>query len=690
MRQLQTDKSERILFYLLFLTGFFLLLELSFFIQCNRTYLADYVFVSDNLHIPSTILPGIFYFIFAQLLVHLAYCYVIWIIVSLIKNLGFLTSNQIIPLTICTWMLGLITIFTANHYYFPNSKFVELTSLILFNQQVAKDVLIFLLICCCIVFLLALTSLIKSIISRSFVIPLILGLGVTFGFTYLKSGTIIEPNVATRLKPNIILVGVDSLRPDFLSYFGYEKSTPFFDSFLDQAAVFSEAVTPLARTFPSWSGILTGQYPRQIGIRSNLAQQTKLNFASSLPAILQRHGYETIFATDETRFSNIDKNYGFDSVITPPMGLNDFLIGTFNDFPLSNLLINTIIGKWLFPHSYANRPVYFTYEPDSFLNLLSPTLTQHRTKSLFLAVHFCLPHYPYLWASFSGNGLSPRERYGLSIVRVDKQVHALFSILKQNHLLDHAIVVLLSDHGEALELPGDRITEKDLFIPSSSTNPSVPLFYPPSLDKEEVNQSAGHGTDVLGLPQYHSVLAFQLYGVGDYQKTTLPGVVSLLDIMPTLLDLIDISTPKLGGTSLSAAIRGNIHLKMHFSTTTMDMPLRHIFLESDFSPEAIRTVYPETRNVLLEGIELFQIDPHTTRLTVKNDMSEMIIKSKQYADIYSEWMLALYPQNKNFRMPILINLVSGKWTNDLHSPFAQHSPAQLMLAKLKAFYGDEI
>ncbi len=35
-------------------------------------------------------------------------------------------------------------------------------------------------------------------------------------------------------------------------------------------------------------------------------------------------------------------------------------------------------------------------------------------------------------------------------------------------------------------------------------------FYPPSLDKEEVNQSAGHGTDVLGLTQYHSLLAFKL------------------------------------------------------------------------------------------------------------------------------------------------------------------------------------
>ena len=79
--------------------------------------------------------------------------------------------------------------------------------------------------------------------------------------------------MATQEKPNIILVGVDSLSPDFLSYFGYGNITPFFDSFLDHASVFSEAVTPLARTFPAWTSILTGKYPSKIGIRYNFADQ---------------------------------------------------------------------------------------------------------------------------------------------------------------------------------------------------------------------------------------------------------------------------------------------------------------------------------------------------------------------------------------------------------------------------------
>ena len=70
-----------------------------------------------------------------------------------------------------------------------------------------------------------------------------------------------------------------------------------------------------------------------------------------------------------------------------------------------------------------------------------------------------------------------------------------------------SIVILLSDHGEALELSGDRVTEPDLFV--SDTTKMIPHFYPSSVTEEQVNQSAGHGTDVLGLTQYHTVLAFR-------------------------------------------------------------------------------------------------------------------------------------------------------------------------------------
>ena len=93
---------------------------------------------------------------------------------------------------------------------------------------------------------------------------------------------------------------------------------------------------------------------------------------------------------------------------------------------------------------------------------------------------------------------------------------------------------------------------------------------------------------------------------------------------------------------------------------------------------------------MLEGIDIFEINPATTRLTVKNEMTAKIIASKQFADIYQGWMLALYPQSKDVRMPILVNLQTGQWTNDLGSEFARQSPASLMLTELRTFYREEI
>jgi len=401
-----------------------------------------------------------------------------------------------------------------------------------------------------------------------------------------------------------------------------------------------------------------------------------------LPAILQQHGYKTIFATDETRFSNIDQRFGFDKVVTPPIGFNDFLVGTLNDFPLSNLVVNTPVGRYLFPFSYGNRPAFVTYNPNSFLNLLKPVLSEQRHQPIFMAVHFCLPHYPYLWAGRPSN-TSPLHNYQNAVYRADQQVGDFLRLLKQNQLLEKSIVILLSDHGEAIELPGDRITEAALFIPGAgNVKRVIPRFYPPTFSKERVNQSAGHGTDVLGLSQYHIVLAFRFFGLSGQRAALMPGIVSLLDIKPTVLTLAGIPLQHHDGKSLRDFIAGKKEMSLK------DQP--DFFIESDFSPEAVRSVHPETRAVMFAGVKFFQINPNTTRLTIRQSMIDLIISSKQYADFHGSWVLALYPQTIHQMMPILVNLKTGEWTNNLQTAFARQAPAVQMLSALKRFYGADI
>ena len=570
--------------YLLLLTGIFALLEVSYFIQRGGIYLSEFTLVTSNLDIPFKIIPGVIFFLVAQLLVHLGYTTLVWAAARLVGVALKCQWRTVQTLGFNFWVFGIIAVLVANQHFFPNSQFAALTGYRI-DTRVLEFVWSALLIICALIILLAGIGFIKTLPVLSRLLIGVIFISSTAGF--MSSHQAIVRDASTPEKPNIIIIGVDALRPDYLGFFGADDMTPNLDAFLKQSAVFATAMTPQARTFPAWMSILTGKYPKHVDARYDLEDRALLNIHDdTLPQVLRHAGYTTLFATDETRFSNIDTSFGFDSTVTPPVGVNDFLLGSLNDFPLSNLIVNTPIGKWLFPNSYGNRPAYITYDPDSFLKMLKPALTRPRDKPLFLAVHFCLPHFPYFWADYSFQETNRAAiHYHFAVQRADQQVGDFLALLEQNGILKHSIVILLSDHGEALNLHGDRATDRDLYI-AGTDNPKkiVPRYYPNSIEKEAVNQSAGHGTDVLGLTQYHTVLAFRFYGVNTLRPRIVPDVVSLIDIKPTVLTLLGYASEQDDGVSLTPLLfPANIQ---------SSLPARHLFMESDFSPQAVRTVPP--------------------------------------------------------------------------------------------------
>lgn len=659
-------KKSHLFFYLSILTIFFILIQISFLIQWSEFYLGDYVLIAKHINIPLVVVPGIFLFVIYQLLLHVIFLLVIWYFSILIGQTLKLSSSRLEILGIGIWFLSMTTILLANYYLYPNSKFAKCLS-----WYLSPSIIEIIMLISSALVIVALFAAIYGCNKKIKLSLLVIGMIASSGLYFNGHKNI--PTVHHSNKPDIIVIGIDSLRPDFITFFGGKNSTPAIDEFLRKAAVFNDAYTPLARTYPSWVSILTGEYPMQNGIRFNLSS-VKPDYAHMLPKMLQQQGYKTFFATDETRFSNITPSFGFDQVIAPPVGFNDFMLGTMNDFPLSNLLVNTPIGKYFFPNSYANRAVFSLYDPDLFLNQLAAAIKKEKNRPLFLAVHFCLPHFPYFWGREQASD-SSLTNYQSALKRVDKQFNDFLQILKENKLLEHSILVLLSDHGEAFELPGDRITAANYFIAGkNNTKKIIPRFYPPSVDDERVNQSAGHGTDVLGLSQYRTLLAFRLFGLEENEKKRFNERVSLLAIKPTLLDLAQ-------GTHSTNSLKSDI-LDGKEKSVQNDL-----YIESDFAPQAIHSVHPETRKLLFQGIDFFQINSANGSISVKPYMVDLIISSKQYAVFKGPWVLALYPKEKGQRIPILINLKSHYWTNDLTTDFANASPAAEMLNKLKRFYG---
>ncbi len=92
---------------------------------------------------------------------------------------------------------------------------------------------------------------------------------------------------------NVLLITIDTLRPDRLHCYGNERiATPAIDRLAEEGVLFENAFTPIPITLPSHTSILTGLYPHQHGVRDNgvyrLDEETE-----TIAEILGGFGYET-------------------------------------------------------------------------------------------------------------------------------------------------------------------------------------------------------------------------------------------------------------------------------------------------------------------------------------------------------------------------------------------------------------
>ena len=139
------------------------------------------------------------------------------------------------------------------------------------------------------------------------------------------------------------------------------------------------------------------------------------------------------------------------------------------------------------------------------------------TSRFLLWAHLYDPHLPYdppePYASIYGH-----DPYVGEIAFADSQIGRLLEALEQRALLDRTIVIVAGDHGESLGERGER--DHGVFIYEN----------------------------VLRVPLMVRARALAPFRVG--------GVVRLTDVMPTVLDLLDVPAPPVDGVSLVELIRG--------------------------------------------------------------------------------------------------------------------------------------
>ena len=441
--------------------------------------------------------------------------------------------------------------------------------------------------------------------------------------------------------PNVVMIGCDTMRVDRLGAMNYHrKLTPNIDALVDGGALFSNCYTPLARTAPSLTSMLTGRWPHRHGIRANFVGDdgTSLD-CDTLPRLLKQHGYRTSTISDWGGADLGKIDFGFEDIDVSPdqWNLKYFL----RQGPMDLRLVIALFAHGRFGRACIPEIFYLPGTP----------LTTHMGRdarsaikdlagsgqpfllNLFMATAHAPfgSEYPYYlkfserdynspskfsMASVSTPGdiveqqESPKSRFDVPhiislydgcVSRFDAEVGRIVDYLKQSGLADNTIVVVYSDHGTDF-FERDSWGQGNTFAPSDPSARIPMVVFDPRI-KENVG--------------------------------VVSSVTRTVDLLPTLLEMLDLPVPEqIDGKSLAGHLRGAAA-----ETHPPAFQETGVWLGSLPGMDEHHLSYPD----ILELLEIR--DLHTGTLSLRRDLLATIVRAKDRMIRDGRWKLIYQPMD---------------------------------------------
>ena len=328
----------------------------------------------------------------------------------------------------------------------------------------------------------------------------------------------------------LLLISLDTLRADRLGCYGYDRETsPFLDELAAESVLFESVYATSPKTASSHMSLFTSMLPTAHGV-TNVSNRYGIKLKALAPnrltlgQVLNQADYWNAAVACG---GNVQPKMGFtrgfkQRFISQLMPIEDTV-----DRALELARHGVTRGKppFLFVHTYEIHAPYLP--PATFRERLAPTpgpvlgpiiedLAGRPRRELGLAPQG-------LWDQ--QDDFTPADvaylsdLYDAGIAHTDQELRRFFGELEQLGVLDDWIVVVLSDHGEEFAEHGD------------------------------------FEHDQLYTEHLHVPLIVRLPG-GELGGTRVTGQASLLDVMPTLLELLDLPGPEtMQGRSLVPAMR---------------------------------------------------------------------------------------------------------------------------------------
>ena len=272
----------------------------------------------------------------------------------------------------------------------------------------------------------------------------------------------IEP--AEEIPPgfNVMLIGVDTLRADKMSAFGYERdTTPHLKAMADVGVRFTQCRSQAPWTLPSFSSTLTSLYPSVHNAgRGGHDVWTPIDpTTTSLAEALSRVGYETV-------------GHVANFLISPRYGLDQGFESYTTSFGFESATSDVrIVADWVSNHT-TTPWLYFWHIMDPHLPYDTPDDLRTRFADADYAGQFSGGRKPVVpfqvldprpgrrWFTHEGPPPLPdltaedvqfvADYYDAEIAEVDAAVGELFQALRDSGQWERTVIGFVADHGEGL------------------------------------------------------------------------------------------------------------------------------------------------------------------------------------------------------------------------------------------------
>ncbi len=439
----------------------------------------------------------------------------------------------------------------------------------------------------------------------------------------LTAGLTVEARPVIASRPNLLVVAVDSLRPDFMDQPGVTPNLAALE-----AVRFDSAYSVMARTFPSWVSMLTGAYPHNHGVRHMFpSPETLATRRHTVISELRRAGYRTAVVSDFAGdiFSRIE--LGFETVRVPRFTLwSNVALGGFKlHYHLMPYLLHVLGAQRSFPILKLWERLA---DPRAVTEEAWDYIANGDERPFALVLFYSGAHFPYAapWPWYASDtdpdyagdsrfhkaawkdadhAPGPEEQqqaralYTGAVRGTDAAIGQLFEHLRHSGLYDKTHIVVTADHGENLYEEGFGVGHGDHLRGTVATR--IPLLVKP----------AGGGA-----------------------SRVLKNTVRSLDLAPTLAGLVGLDFAAQDGRSLAPAV-------LEGKALGEDPP---VFMETGLwfiNPEA--AVLSGRTLSFMQGFGAFVVHPESREIYLDPRLDDDFLVAKHRAVLHQGWKLLYIP-----------------------------------------------